>query len=161
MSDSARHFNPHGRFMLALLLVLSGPGFLGSGCGKKGPPRPPRHPLPPVVKDLGYTLHDHIVELSWTIPEAAGHKTASPAVAKVYRSRLSAEELGCENCPIHYTILAEIPTLKQPSGRSPFQLSYSEAVEPGYRYFYKVTLFDESGVGGKDSNVVQFDYPSN
>ena len=40
----------------------------------------------------------------------------------------------------------------------PARMSYSEFVEPGYRYIYKVTVLDEYGIGGKDSNIVKFDH---
>jgi hypothetical protein len=39
-------------------------------------------------------------------------------------------------------------------------MSYSEFVEVGYRYIYKVIVFDEYGIGGKDSNIVKFDHYS-
>ncbi len=143
------------------LLVLAGSSFLWIGCGKKGPPRPPRRPLPPVVKDLEYTVHNNRVELSWTVPSAEGRSASPPAAVKVFRSQLSAEEARCDNCPIRYSVSGDIPIHKKRSEKSkPIRMSYTEVVEPGYRYIYKVIVYDEYGIGGKDSNIVKFDpYP--
>jgi predicted small lipoprotein YifL len=148
----------HKQWMVALLLVLAVLSLLWVGCGKKGPPRPPRRPLPPKVKDLAYSLRDDKVELSWTVPGAAGNSTSLPAAVKVFRFRMSAKEAGCENCPIRYTVSGDIPIQKKQAEKSePIRMRYAESVEPGYRYIYKVTVYDEYGIAGKDSNVVKFD----
>jgi predicted small lipoprotein YifL len=151
-------FCSHSKRMMALLLVLAASSLVWIGCGKKGPPRPPQRPLPPTVDDLAYRLHNDRVELSWTVPVAAPG-SASPAVSvKVFCSRLSSEEAGCENCPIRYNLSGDIPIQKKPSEKSkPIKMRYSEPVEPGYHYIYKVTVYDEYGIGGKDSNIVKFD----
>jgi hypothetical protein len=153
---------PHNKWIAVFLLVLAGPGFFWIGCGKKGPPHPPRRPLPPAVQDLEYTIRNNIVELSWTIPGSENGKASPPAAVKVYRCQLSPEEVSCENCPIRYSLSGDIPIINKRSDKaSPIRMNYSESVEPGYRYLYKVTLIDEYGIGGKDSNVVQFDLWSN
>ena len=146
--------------MAALVLVLAGSSLLWIGCGKKGPPRPPRQPLPLAVKDLDYVVHNNIVKLSWTVPgKEESRSAAPPAAVKVFRSRMSAEDASCENCPIRFAVSADIPVYKQRSDKSkPIRMSYSEFVETGYHYVYKVTVFDENGIGGKDSNIVRFDH---
>jgi hypothetical protein len=150
----------HSKWMAALVLVLAGSSLLWIGCGKKGPPRPPRQPLPPAVKDLDYVVHNTIVQLSWTVPgKEESRNAAPPAAVKVFRSRMSAEDASCENCPIRFAVSADIPVYKQRSDKSkPIRMSYSEFVETGYHYVYKVTVFDENGIGGKDSNIVRFDH---
>jgi hypothetical protein len=152
-------FCSHNKWMVALFLVLAGSSLLWVGCGKKGPPRPPQRPLPPKVRDLAYTLRDDRVELRWIVPATADGKASPPAAVKVFRARLSAEESDCENCPIRYTVSADIPIQKKQSDKSgPIRMRYTESIEPGYRYIYKVTVYDEYGIGGKDSNIVKFDY---
>ncbi len=150
----------HRKWMVALLLLLVGSSLLWIGCGKKGPPRAPQRPLPVAVKDLEYTVRNDIVELNWTVPGKAQNRSAAPPVAvKVFRSRLSAEEAGCENCPIRFAKSVDIPIQSQRSEKSkPIRMSYSEFIEPGYHYIYKVIVFDEYGIGGKDSNIVKFDH---
>ena len=140
-------------------MVLAGSSLLWVGCGKKGPPRPPHRPLPPAVKDLEHVVHNHIVKLSWTVPgEEESRGAAPPATVKVFRSRMSAEDASCENCPIRFTVSGDIPIHQQRSEKSkPIRMSYTEFVETGYHYVYKVTVFDEDGIGGKDSNIVRFD----
>ena len=136
-------------------------GFLGIGCGKKGPPRPPRRPMPPVVSDLEYSVQNNMVELNWTVAGQDG-RSSPPAAVKVFRSQLSAEEAGCENCPIRYSLSGDIPIHpKESKTFKPIRMHYTEFVEPGYRYIYKVIVFDEHGIRGKDSNIVKFDHQSN
>ena len=150
----------HSNWMLALLLLLVGSSLVWIGCGKKGPPRPPKRPLPAAVKDLEYKVRNDIVELNWTVPgKEENLSVAPPAAVKVFRSRLSAEEAGCENCPIRFAVSADIPIHRKRSEKSkPIRMSYSEFVEAGYRYIYKVIVFDEYGIAGKDSNIVKFDH---
>ena len=150
----------HSKWMAALLLVLAGSSLLWVGCGKKGPPRPPRRPLPLAVKDLDYAVHNNLVKLSWTVPgKKESRDAAPPAAVKVFRSRMSAEDASCENCPIRFTVSGDIPIHNQRSEKSkPIRMSYTEFVETGYHYVYKVTVFDENGIGGKDSNIVRFDH---
>ena len=150
----------HSKWMAALVLVLAGSSLLWIGCGKKGPPRPPRQPLPLAVKDLDYVVHINIVKLSWTVPgKEESRDAAPPAAVKVFRSRMSAEDASCENCPIRFAVSGDIPIHKQrPEKSKPIRMSYTEFVETGYHYVYKVTVFDENGIGGKDSNIVRFDH---
>ena len=150
----------HSKWMAALLLVLAGSSLFWIGCGKKGPPRPPRRPLPPAVKDLEYTVHNDIVKLSWTVPgKAESRNVMPPATVKVFRSRMSAEDASCENCPIRFAVSGDIPIHKERSEKfKPIRMSYTEFVETGYHYVYKVAIFDENGIGGKDSNIVRFDH---
>jgi hypothetical protein len=145
--------------LAALFVALGVLSLLWVGCGKKGPPRPPQRPLPPKVSDLSYSLSNDRVELSWTVPGAAGNSASLPAGVKVFRFRLSAENADCENCPIRYGVSGDIPIQKKQAEKSePIRLRYAESVEPGYRYIYKVTVYDEYGIAGKDSNVVKFDH---
>jgi predicted small lipoprotein YifL len=154
-------FCSHNSLLAALFVMLTVLSLFWVGCGKKGPPRPPQRPLPPKVKDLAYSLRNDRVELSWTVPGAEGNSTSFPAAVKVFRFRRSAKEAGCENCPIRYTVSGDIPIQKKQAEKSePIRMHYAESVEPGYRYIYKVTVYDEYGIAGKDSNVVKFDHHS-
>ncbi|MGD2098707.1 MAG: hypothetical protein PVG35_14085 [Desulfobacterales bacterium] len=149
----------HRTWLVCLLVAIGGVSLVWQGCGKKGPPRPPERPLPPAVEDLRYAIQDDWVELSWTQPATAEGEFSEPASIKVFRAILSDEEIQCENCPLRFETVAEIPihekALKEEDLRT---FHYSEKIDPGYRYIYKVIVFDEYGIGGKNSNVVQFDH---
>jgi hypothetical protein len=145
--------------MAAFLWVFAASCFLWNGCGQKGPPRPPRRPLPPAINDLAFTVHEGTVELTWTVAGTADRSVSAPVAVKVFRSRVPAKEAGCKDCPIRYTVAGEIPIQKKRSERSePIRMRYAEFVEEGYRYFFKMIVYDEYGIGSKDSNVVKFDH---
>jgi hypothetical protein len=150
-----RSFN---KWLLPFFFAVLGLNFWWIGCGQKGSPRPPHRPLPPAVKDLSYVIYGEMVELNWTVPGVERHKASPPAAVKVFRSRLTAEEATCENCPVRYSVSGDMPIHQKQSEKSKFRrMSYTEFVESGYRYIYKVIVFDEYGIGGKDSNIVKFD----
>ena len=143
-------------------LVVAGLSFCLSGCGQKGSPQPPQRPLPPAVEDLSYAVSNLIVELTWTVPGIESRKASAPATVRVLRGRLTAEEASCQNCPIRYSVSADIPVdQKRSESAKPKKMNYTETVEPGYHYLYKVIVVDEYGISGKDSNLIQFDLPSN
>jgi len=72
---------------------------------------------------------------------------------------LSAEESNCEKCPIRFTEIADVPIQMERSEKSkPTRMRFTEVLEPGYRYIYKVILYDQDGEGSKDSNSVKFDH---
>jgi hypothetical protein len=152
-------FCSHNSLLAALFVVLTVLSLFWVGCGKKGPPRPPQRPLPPKVSDLSYSFSNDRVELSWTVPATADGKASPPAAVKVFRSRMSAKEAGCENCPIRYTESGDIPIQKKQAEKlEHIRMRYTDSIEPGYRYIYKVIVYDEYGIGGKDSNIIKFDH---
>lgn len=148
----------HRKWIAAFLLMLAGSNFGWIGCGQKGPPQPPQRPLPPAVKDLSYVIQGEMVELSWTVPITESRKASSPVAVKVFRSRLTAEEAGCEKCPVRFALSGDIPIHQKRSVKSKtVRMRYTEAVEPGYRYLYKVIVLDEYGISSQDSNIIDFD----
>ncbi len=129
---------------------------LGFGCGKKAPPVPPKRPAPPVVQDLSHTIQGDVVELSWTLPVASDSRAEE---IKVLRATQSGEEIGCEGCPLRFAVAAEIPIHHKAFEKSePRTLRFTEKIEAGHRYIYKVIVIDEYGMRGKDSNFVKFDH---
>ena len=149
----------HRSWRVCLFVTVGVLSFAWLGCGKKGPPRPPKRPLPPAVEDLRYAIQGDILELSWTHPAAAGDDASRPASIKVFRAALSGEEIKCENCPVRFEAVAEIPILTKASRKESLRtFRYSEKIDPGHRYIYKVVVFDKYGIGSKNSNVVQFDH---
>jgi len=151
----------HGRWLGLFFFTLAGLSFLWIGCGKKAPPRPPQRRSPPAVKDLSYAVDNRIVELSWTVQGADDRSASAPVGYKVFRSKLSAAESNCEKCPIRFAEIADLPIqMKRSEKAKPTRMRFTEVLEPGYRYIYKVIAYDEDGEGSQDSNTVKFDHLS-
>ena len=139
------------------IIVLA--GVLWPGCGKKGPPRAPRQPLPATVKDLSYSIDHDRIQLSWTIPDADGRSASYPIRVKLFRFKQSVEDSDCEQCPIHFTEIADLPVqMKGPEQSGSGAMHFDEVLERGHRYVYKVVVYNKDGIGGKDSNTVEFSF---
>ena len=151
-----------GRWQPVFFFTLVALSLFWAGCGKKAPPRPPELRFPPAVKDLSYAIASQKVELNWTVQSADDHSASFPASCKILRSKLSAEESNCEKCPIRFTAIGDIPIeMKRSEKPQSTGMRFSEILEPGYRYIYKVVVYDEDGQRSKDSNTVEFDYIPN
>ena len=148
--------------ILALLTLVSATwmssAFMLSGCGNKAMPEPPSGNIPPKVVDLGYSISENTIKLSWTIPKT-NDKAKSPVTGfLIYRSKQSASEADCENCPIRFLKIGDVPVRGGVSGRPEPSVIFAQTIEPGYRYIYKVRAYDDDGVTGKDSNLIDFTY---
>ena len=129
-----------------------------SGCGKKASPKPPSGNRPPQVTDLGYSISENTIKLSWTIPKT-NDKAKSPATGfLIYRSKQSSAEDDCPNCPIYFLKIEDVPVRGGVSGKPEPSVVFAQDIEPGYRYIYKVKAYDDDGVVGRDSNVIDFSY---
>jgi hypothetical protein len=70
-----------------------------------------------------------------------------------------AAETGCTRCPVQFSEVAKLSVQARRSGESePAPMQFSETVDPGYHYIYKVVTTNEKGALGPDSNHVDFDY---
>jgi hypothetical protein len=128
-------------------------------CGNKGPPEPPSGDRPPKVVDLDYSISDKGIKISWTVPKT-NEKAKSPATGfLIYRSKQTRIESDCPNCPIRFEVIGNIPIrgAALDSAELP-KMVYTETIEAGYRYVYKVRAYDEDGIAGKDSNFVDFSF---
>lgn len=144
--------------LLPALLTLS--VLFALGCGKKAMPAPPNRTMPPAVSDFRGELSDGRVKLSWSLSGRAGETAdAKPAVplaeVRVYRSRLPIEEGGCKNCPLPFEPLAR---LAPPSGGTG-KMGYSDRLDRGFRYTYKIVLVGENDAVGPDSDLLDLTYP--
>ena len=129
-----------------------------SGCGKKASPKPPSGNRPPQVTDLGYSISENTIKLSWTIPKTSD-KAKSPATGFfIYRSKQSAAEADCPDCPIYFLKIEDVLVRSGVSGRPEPAVVFAQAIETGYRYIYKVIAYDEDGITARDSNLIDFRY---
>jgi hypothetical protein len=133
--------------------------FMLSGCGKKAPPEPPSGNKPPKVIDLAYSISNNTIKLSWTIPKP-DDKAKSPVTGfLIYGSKQSSLETDCPNCPIRFKEIGDVPVRGAGPGQSePPPVVFTDTIEPGYRYIYKVRAYDDDGVTGRDSDFVDFTY---
>jgi len=132
--------------------------FMLSGCGNKALPEPPSGNRPPKVIDLGYSISENTIKLSWTVPKTSD-KAQSPVTGfLIYRSKQSSVKADCPNCPIYFLKIEDVLVRGDVSGKPESSVVFAQAIEPGYRYIYKVKAYDDDGVAGKDSNLIDFTY---
>lgn len=142
------------------VIILAAVGLIAlmvlSGCGKKAMPQPPSGNRPPKVRDLGYSVTGNVINLSWTIPQT--HAQAKSAVAGfyIYRSKQSGVEADCTSCPIQFLRIGDVLVRRPGPGQPEAPLVYAQTIEPGFRYIYKVNAYDDDGIAGRDSNLVDF-----
>ena len=143
---------------LAGLSILVTVGMIW-GCGKKGPPVPPTGSMPPSVGDLAHSISNNTVELSWTIPQPDETARLPITGFLIFRSQQSEAEAACINCPTLYKNIADVPAMEpvsDPSGKAP--ITFTQTIEPGYRYIYKVHGYSTDGIRSKTSNIVEFTF---
>jgi hypothetical protein len=142
--------------VLAVMIWLAAAIILGS-CGKKAPPEPPSGNKPPPVRDLAYSITGNTIKLSWTIP-ATTEKAKSPIAGfLIFRFQQSAHARECPNCPVIFKQTGDVPARSADPGQPGLApLVYTQPIELGYRYIYKVRAYDDRGIASKDSNFVQF-----
>ncbi len=127
-----------------------------SGCGKKNMPTPPKGDRPPQVTDLVYTISANSIKLSWTIPKTSNNAESPASGFFIYRSKQSASEANCTNCPVTFLKIGDVPVRGDVTGKPEPPAIFIQTIEPGYRYRYKVKAYDNDGNVGQDSNVIDF-----
>ena len=130
-----------------VILLLGGM----SGCGVKGPPVSPDYTALPVVRDLAYQATHNQIELTWTIPSGTDANTAAIVRAGVYRLKQPLGNISCPECPQTFTVIARLPA------RSGI-MRFTDTIEKGFQYYYKIVLSDTGKQHGGDSNIVHYRY---
>lgn len=100
-------------------------------------------------------MEGDVLQLTWGIP-AEGDAAGEAAAFAVYRSKTPAAEADCRNCPLTFQHVKQISVT--PSNRQAGRMSFSEPLEKGYRYRYKLRTYDTFGAGSDDSNLFSMDY---
>jgi hypothetical protein len=143
-------------FALAVAMIMATAAVTG-GCGKKGSPEPPTGSRPPRVKDLAYGVSQNTLKLSWNIPRP-DEKAQSPVTGfLIYRAQQPIDDRECPNCPVMFKEIGDVPVRGAGPGQ-PGQppITFSETIEPGYRYIYKVHGYSDDGIRSRSSNFVEF-----
>lgn len=143
---------------LAVLMMLAGVIMLW-GCGKKGPPEPPAGSRPPRVVDLAYGISGNTLELSWSKPEP-NEEARLPVIGfLIYGSQRAMSEEACPNCPILFKIIGDVPVREAGTDQTGKPaIRFTEIIETGYRYIYKVHGYSKDGIRSKASNIVEFTF---
>lgn len=144
----------HLKLLVFDLLIMSLCfGFLH--CGIKGPPRLPRREDPPAVVDLSHRLENQLVVLTWSVPRKENRRQDDLAGFTVYRSKVTLSEAECNNCPIQFEAIGDVPLIEKDGSE---QLKFSDTLEAGYRYIYLVRGYGKRQMISADSNLVKFVY---
>ncbi|MFO7495557.1 MAG: hypothetical protein R6X05_07985 [Desulfobacterales bacterium] len=139
-----------------LLLTTAAFGLLLlTGCGVKGPPRPPQMMPPPPVTDLQGRIEDGRAVLTWTPPGRSLGREMEVTGFRVYRSRIPLSDSDCPTCPLRFEQAAELSLGREARAA----MTFSEALQPGYQYTYKVVGFGAGDARFDDSNLVELVFP--
>ena len=127
-----------------------------ASCGKKGPPEPPRGNRPPRVRDLGYSTDQNSIKLTWTVPQTTAKAKNKAAGFLIFQSKQADDDPECPSCPVFFTQIGDVPAGTAGAGQAAASLVFSQGLEPGYRYIFKVKTYDDDGLVSRDSNFVDF-----
>jgi hypothetical protein len=143
---------------MAVLIGLT-PVVMMWGCGKKGPPEPPTGSRPAKVRDLGYGVSKNTIKLSWTIPQPDESAQLPISGFLIFRSQQSLIERECPNCPVQFKTIGDVPVRGPGPGQAgEAPITFTETIEPGYRYIYKVNGYSADDIRSRDSNFVEFTF---
>jgi hypothetical protein len=118
--------------LLCSVLVLGGVLY---GCGKKADPRPTGVAAPKAISDLKASLAEYGVVLRWSIPDAGG----GIQKYRIERSELRAKGATCPDCPLEYSVVADIPSNDPKLAREGANVVVylDSGVKAGYLYTYR------------------------
>jgi hypothetical protein len=76
----------------------------------------------------------------------------------IYRAKQSAVDAAGAHCPIYFLQIGDALVRGGVSENPEPSVVFTQTIETGYRYIYKVKAYDDDGVAGKDSNLIDFTY---
>lgn len=139
--------NSH-RLVCSLLMIFA-IAWLGPGCGKKGPPLPPKD-LEIILNQpfgLEYQLNQDFLVIQWKYDFEQSHKKAELEGFDIYMAKIDPEQ--CTGCPIEFE---KIDFVAAPA------LDYTMHILKGFRYYFKVQADGDSKIKSEFSNTVEFEY---
>lgn len=116
------------------------------GCGVKADPVPRLQKPLPEIRELNAEKNGDMLRLTWTVD--ISDKTGAPAEFAVYRFKSLLSEEKCKGCPIPFEKAATV----RAEDKQPF--FYTETLEKGFLYMYKVAAVAKNGSMGKDSESI-------
>lgn len=136
--------------------VLGSLLLLGS-CGYKDKPVPPTGLIPRPIVDLSAQLDDQGATLQWSAPAqtVSGEPVSTIDSFLLYRYQVREQDY-CRTCPIPFDTPQTLPGGGW-SAEGPRTSSYQAgALQPGYRYVFKVRSKIGWWIESQDSNLVTF-----
>ena len=136
-------FASFGWLLLCAVLVTT-----VGGCGKKGPPIPPRSTPLPQVTTLAGRLEGDAIHLSWR----PGESVKGIKSYVILRSQVDPAKPPCPGCPRVFQRVGQVAP--DPKAQA---VQFSEPTASGFIYTYKVQPVGASGDSGPESNAVTID----
>ena len=143
--------------IICLLLCPIIPLLFAAGCGKKTSPIPPGQTISTPVLQLTKEINNNTLILRWTIDPVNGKDIWENFA--IFRSKIASDESRCNNCPILFKLIADMPITDQAedtTGKK--EMHFQEQLEEGFNYVYKVTGYTGNSMDGHDSTLVTFDF---
>lgn len=137
--------------LLAFFVVVS-----FAACGKKGPPVAPDLKPLPGIENLRAEVSLNVVMLQWEFSDLDA--VSAPDGFQVYRSRKRIEDADCRDCPDIFRKAADVTARVGFTRGLSRRLTWSEPIEPGHVYLYKVMAYTDHGQTGEWSNTVEVMY---
>ena len=142
------------KLMVAVFGLLTSTLCFHVGCGRKGPPKPPRTVTPPAVSDLSAEVEGRRIVVTWSVPRRGGEVVEGIQGFNLFRFKTEDPEKLCVGCPIDFRKFEEIEMDADVSGKKN-RVTLYDTLAPGYGYVYKVVVLHESGGVSKDSNIAK------
>jgi len=128
--------------------------FICFSCGRKAPPLPPNSFEPPVVQNIEAKYDGDKLKLTWPKPEGKAEEEVGGFY--VYRSKEKPGSI-CKECPVRFDKIAQIAH-DPVSAVFEKRITYTETLEKGYHYKFRVTSYSIYGDEGAPSEVMDIDY---
>ena len=123
---------------------------VGLGCGKKGPPMAPLALIPSPPINIRYQLESEQVILQWKLDsESLKNGKQNNMRVEIYRSRQPLSQDACNGCPLTFKKRTDLPAATR---------TYSEPLEKGFRYFYRLRTTLGMNIVSEYSEPVEFDF---
>lgn len=139
--------------------LLLGASFLfAGGCGYKDLPVAPSSVVPEPISDLLYNVNDKGLQLTWSYPVKTIQGTPISEVSSfdLYRAEVPLADF-CGGCPIPFGKAIEVDGGVSYDGTLRRKMTYeTNALQSGYKYFYKVKSRTSWLAASDDSNVITF-----
>ncbi|MFO7753679.1 MAG: fibronectin type III domain-containing protein [Desulfobacteraceae bacterium] len=133
---------PSALIAVAVFIFLcAGPVFV-SGCGKKGPPRPPEGESIAPPTGLTYEIKENTAHLRWKTQD-----DSNAGQFEIFKAEQPVE--GCNGCPVKFEMIRKVPA---------DQTSFAYELSRGTRYYFRVRSVESGDRTSDYSNTVRFEH---